>query len=146
TRSKELDEPTAMASGGSEGAAGHGAMLHRRSVALARSDRLSAVSGTSCRQDQPRTMDVPKILLAILVAALGYAGGSLPVGVLVARSMGGPDPRTIGSGRTGTTNALRALGPRGAALVLLGDLLKGLLPVLVARLVGGREPPRGGGA
>jgi glycerol-3-phosphate acyltransferase PlsY len=85
-------------------------------------------------------MDGPTLLLAILIAALGYACGSLPVGVLVARSMGGPDPRTIGSGRTGTTNALRALGPRGAALVVLGDLLKGLLPVLIARLVGGGDP------
>jgi glycerol-3-phosphate acyltransferase PlsY len=85
-------------------------------------------------------MDGPTLLLAILVAALGYTCGSLPVGVLVARSMGGPDPRTIGSGRTGTTNALRALGPRGAALVVLGDLLKGLLPVLIARLVGGGDP------
>jgi glycerol-3-phosphate acyltransferase PlsY len=60
--------------------------------------------------------------------------------VLVARAIGGPDPRTVGSGRTGATNALRALGPRGAGLVVLGDLLKGLLPVLAARLVSGGEP------
>src|SRR4029078_13126344 len=55
------------------------------------------------------------------------------------RAMGGPDPRTIGSGRTGSTNPLRALGPRGAALVVLGGLLKGLLPVLVARLLTGGD-------
>jgi acyl phosphate:glycerol-3-phosphate acyltransferase len=85
-------------------------------------------------------MDGPTILLAIVFAALGYACGSVPVGVLVARAIGGPDPRTVGSGRTGATNALRALGPRGAGLVVLGDLLKGLLPVLVARIVGGGEP------
>ena len=84
-------------------------------------------------------MDGSTLLLAIVVAALGYACGSVPVGVLVARAMGGPDPRTIGSGRTGSTNALRALGPRGAGLVVLGDLLKGLLPVLVARLLGGGD-------
>jgi glycerol-3-phosphate acyltransferase PlsY len=85
-------------------------------------------------------MDGPTILLAAVFAALGYACGAVPVGVLVARGLGGPDPRTVGSGRTGATNALRALGPRGAGLVVLGDLLKGVLPVLAARIVGGGEP------
>src|SRR4051812_14114043 len=82
-------------------------------------------------------MDGPTLLLAAAVAVLGYAAGSIPVGVLVARARGGPDPRTVGSGRTGATNALRALGPGGAGLVILGDLLKGLVPVLVARVVSG---------
>ena len=49
--------------------------------------------------------------IAILVLA-AYLAGSIPMGVLVARFAGGPDPRTIGSGRTGGTNALRALGLR----------------------------------
>ena len=44
--------------------------------------------------------------------------------------VGGPDPRTIGSGRTGGTNALRALGRKWAAVVVAGDLLKGAVPVL----------------
>lgn len=82
-------------------------------------------------------MDGQTLLLAIAFAAFGYACGSVPVGVLVARAIGGPDPRTIGSGRTGATNALRALGPRGAGLVVAGDLLKGLVPVLLARIVSG---------
>jgi glycerol-3-phosphate acyltransferase PlsY len=73
---------------------------------------------------------------ALLVIA-AYLCGSIPVGVLVARASGGPDPRTIGSGRTGGTNALRALGRRWAAVVVLGDLAKGAGPVLVARLVTG---------
>ena len=85
-------------------------------------------------------MDGQTLLLAIVFASVGYAFGSVPVGVLVARATGGPDPRTIGSGRTGTTNALRALGPRGAAVVVVGDLLKGLLPVLLARLVSRGDP------
>jgi glycerol-3-phosphate acyltransferase PlsY len=79
-------------------------------------------------------MDGQTLLFAIVFAAVGYVIGSVPVGVLVARTLGGPDPRTIGSGRTGTTNALRALGPRGAAVVVAGDLLKGLVPVFLARL------------
>ncbi len=73
--------------------------------------------------------------LALIVGA--YLVGSIPVGVLVARASGGPDPRTIGSGRTGGTNALRALGRKWAAVVVTGDLLKGILPVLAARLATG---------
>ena len=54
--------------------------------------------------------------------------------MLVARRAGGADPRTIGSGRTGGTNALRALGRKWAAVVVAGDLAKGALPVLVRAL------------
>jgi glycerol-3-phosphate acyltransferase PlsY len=68
---------------------------------------------------------------------LAYLAGSVPVGTIVARQAGGPDLRSIGSGRTGGTNALRALGRKWAAVVVLGDLLKGALPVLLARFVTG---------
>jgi glycerol-3-phosphate acyltransferase PlsY len=73
------------------------------------------------------------LLLRIALVVVGYLVGSIPVGVIVARASGGPDPRTIGSGRTGGTNALRALGRRWAALVVAGDLAKGVLPVLLTR-------------
>ncbi len=79
-------------------------------------------------------------LTIVVLAALAYLSGSIPMGVLVARLSGGPDPRTVGSGRTGGTNALRALGPRWAAVVVAGDLLKGAVPVLVARFVTGGDP------
>ena len=74
------------------------------------------------------------IVRAVLIV-IGYLAGSIPVGVLVARASGGPDPRTIGSGRTGGTNALRALGRKWAAVVVAGDLAKGALPVLLTRIV-----------
>ncbi len=48
--------------------------------------------------------------LTLLLLALGYLAGSLPMGVIVARLTGGVDPRTVGSGRTGGTNMLRAGG------------------------------------
>ena len=83
-------------------------------------------------------MDLATLLSAILVIGIAYVCGSIPVGVLVARRSGGPDPRTIGSGRTGGTNALRALGRKWAAVVVIGDLAKGALPVLLARYVTGQ--------
>ncbi len=80
-------------------------------------------------------MDLPTLLRDALLVVVAYLVGSIPVGVLVARAAGGPDPRTIGSGRTGGTNALRALGRRWAMVVVIGDLAKGALPVLLARAV-----------
>ena len=77
----------------------------------------------------------PDILRAVGLMLIAYLSGSIPVGMLVASRVGGPDLRSIGSGRTGGTNALRALGRKWAAVVVLGDLLKGALPVLLARLV-----------
>jgi acyl phosphate:glycerol-3-phosphate acyltransferase len=71
-------------------------------------------------------------LLALVV--LAYLLGSVPSGLLVARALGGPDPRSQGSGNLGTANVYRALGPKAGALTLLGDLAKGALPVALARL------------
>jgi glycerol-3-phosphate acyltransferase PlsY len=79
------------------------------------------------------------LLLRIFLVVVAYLAGSIPFGVLVARLSGGPDPRSIGSGRTGGTNALRALGRKWAALVVVGDLAKGALPVLLARLLTGSD-------
>jgi acyl phosphate:glycerol-3-phosphate acyltransferase len=83
---------------------------------------------------------VDAIVLRVLLVIVAYLSGSIPVGVLVARASRGPDPRSIGSGRTGGTNALRALGRRWAAFVVSGDLAKGALPVLLARLLTNGDP------
>jgi acyl phosphate:glycerol-3-phosphate acyltransferase len=74
----------------------------------------------------------PQLVQGLALIVLGYLVGSLPMGVIVARVTGGTDPRSVGSGRTGGTNALRAMGPRRALVVGLLDLSKGALPVLVA--------------
>ncbi|HEY2916599.1 MAG TPA: glycerol-3-phosphate 1-O-acyltransferase PlsY [Candidatus Limnocylindrales bacterium] len=79
------------------------------------------------------------LLLRIVLIGIAYLAGSIPFGVLVAKASGGPDPRSIGSGRTGGTNTLRALGRKWAAVVVAGDLLKGGLPVLLARVVTGGD-------
>jgi len=82
-------------------------------------------------------MDGATLLVDLLLIVGAYLCGSIPVGVVVAKLTGGVDPRTVGSGRTGGTNALRALGRKRAAVVVIGDLAKGAVPVLVARYVSG---------
>jgi acyl phosphate:glycerol-3-phosphate acyltransferase len=85
-------------------------------------------------------MDVGQIALAAAVIVVAYVIGGIPWGVVIARVTGGPDPRTIGSGRTGGANVLRALGPRAAAASGLLDVLKGIVAVAVAIVVGGGLP------
>jgi glycerol-3-phosphate acyltransferase PlsY len=82
-------------------------------------------------------VDTAAVLQTVGLMLVAYLAGSIPVGSLVAQRVGGPDLRSVGSGRTGGTNALRALGRKWAAVVVLGDLLKGALPVLLARFVTG---------
>jgi glycerol-3-phosphate acyltransferase PlsY len=78
----------------------------------------------------------PQLVQAIGLVIGAYLVGSIPMGVLIARLTGGVDPRTVGSGRTGGTNALRAMGPaRGVAVGLL-DVAKGAVPILVATWAG----------
>lgn len=78
----------------------------------------------------------PQLVQAVVLVIGAYLVGSIPMGVLIARLTGGVDPRTVGSGRTGGTNALRAMGPaRGLAVGLL-DIAKGAAPILVANAVG----------
>lgn len=71
-----------------------------------------------------------------LLATLAYLLGSLSFAILLSRLAGRPDPRASGSGNPGATNMLRVAGKKLAALTLLGDLLKGLLPVWFAQLLG----------
>jgi acyl phosphate:glycerol-3-phosphate acyltransferase len=72
-------------------------------------------------------------MVTVLLLAIGYGLGSIPVGLLIARWQKGVDIRQHGSGNTGMTNVLRAVGKGAAALTLAGDLAKGLIPVLLAR-------------
>ena len=78
---------------------------------------------------------LPQPLLDMAFIVAGYLAGSLPMGVIVARLTRAPDPRTVGSGRTGGTNALRAMGARRAVLVATLDVLKGFVPVAAASLL-----------
>lgn len=73
-------------------------------------------------------------------ALIGYLLGAIPFGLLVGRITRGIDLREFGSHRTGATNALRTLGLRAAALVFLLDVAKGVVAVMVGRLLLAGDP------
>jgi glycerol-3-phosphate acyltransferase PlsY len=72
--------------------------------------------------------------LLLIVAA--YLLGSVSSAIIVCRLMGLPDPRTQGSNNPGATNVLRIGGKKAAAITLVGDSLKGLIPMVVGHLLG----------
>jgi glycerol-3-phosphate acyltransferase PlsY len=74
------------------------------------------------------------ILITALTIVAAYLLGSLSSAILICRLTGLPDPRNQGSGNPGATNVLRFGGKKLAAIVLLGDMLKGLLPAILAVL------------
>ena len=77
-----------------------------------------------------------ELVRAILIVVAAYLIGGIPWSIIVARLTGRTDPRTIGSGRTGGANAMRAMGTRLALLSGILDLLKGTAAVLLARALG----------
>jgi glycerol-3-phosphate acyltransferase PlsY len=75
-------------------------------------------------------------MIANLLLIVGaYLLGSVSSAIIVCRIMGLPDPRTEGSQNPGATNVLRIGGKKAATITLLGDSLKGLIPMLVGHLL-----------
>ena len=72
----------------------------------------------------------------IIVTIVAYMLGSISFSVIISKKMAGFDVRDKGSGNAGSTNVLRSVGKRAALLTLIGDLLKGIVAVLFAILVG----------
>jgi acyl phosphate:glycerol-3-phosphate acyltransferase len=81
-------------------------------------------------------VDGPELIVAIVVVVASYLIGGIPWGIVVARLVGGPDPRSLGSGRTGGANVMRALGFRAALVAGLLDAAKGSVAVLLAIVLG----------
>lgn len=80
---------------------------------------------------------MPEISILALAVLLGaYITGSLSSAVILCKVAGLPDPRTQGSGNPGATNVLRFGGKKLAATVLIIDVLKGVIPVVIGRLLG----------
>lgn len=67
-----------------------------------------------------------------ILVLFAYLSGSISTAIIICKIMRLPDPRSQGSGNPGATNILRLAGKKAAAITLIGDLLKGLIPVLVA--------------
>jgi glycerol-3-phosphate acyltransferase PlsY len=81
------------------------------------------------------------VWVAVALVA-GYLLGGIPFGIIIPRLIGGPDPRTIGSGRTGGANVSRAVGFRWAAVSGLLDVAKGSAAVLLIVAIGGGAVPQ----
>lgn len=77
-------------------------------------------------------------LAYLATVAIPYLIGAIPVGLVLGKLLRGIDIREFGSGKTGATNVLRALGWGPAVATLLGDAAKGTLGVLIGRLLLGQ--------
>ena len=75
-------------------------------------------------------------MIEFIAVLIGYLCGSIPFGLLLAKAAGLGDVRSIGSGNIGATNVLRTGNKKIAALTLLADGLKGLMPVLLMNYFG----------
>jgi glycerol-3-phosphate acyltransferase PlsY len=72
-----------------------------------------------------------------LLPILAYLIGSISSAIVIARLFSLRDPRSVGSGNPGATNILRQGNRTAALLTLLGDMLKGVVPVMVGRMLTG---------
>ena len=72
----------------------------------------------------------------IIIAIIAYLIGSINFSVIISKKMAGFDVREKGSGNAGTTNMLRSVGKKGAAITLICDILKGVVAILIAMFIG----------
>lgn len=72
----------------------------------------------------------------IIIAVIAYLIGSINFGVIISKKMAGFDVREKGSGNAGSTNVLRTVGKKAAAITLVCDILKGIISVLIAVFAG----------
>lgn len=76
------------------------------------------------------------MLMYVIMAIIAYAIGSISFSVIISRKMAGFDVREKGSGNAGSTNMLRSVGKKAALLTLVCDILKGVVSVLLALIIG----------
>ena len=76
------------------------------------------------------------LTICILIAIIAYLIGSINFSVILSKKMAGFDVRQKGSGNAGTTNMLRSVGKKAAAITLICDILKGVVSIGIAILVG----------
>lgn len=76
------------------------------------------------------------MVLYVIMAIIAYAIGSISFSVIISRKMAGFDVREKGSGNAGSTNMLRSVGKKAALLTLVCDILKGVIAIFIAIIVG----------
>ena len=76
------------------------------------------------------------MIVYIIMAIISYLIGSVNFSVILSKKMAGFDVREKGSGNAGTTNMLRSVGKKAAALTLICDVLKGVVAILIAMFIG----------
>ena len=76
------------------------------------------------------------MVIFIVVGLIAYAIGSINFSVIFSKKFAGFDVRTKGSGNAGSTNMLRSVGKKAAAITLVCDILKGVVSILIAMLIG----------
>ena len=76
------------------------------------------------------------MILNVITAVIAYLIGSVNFSVILSKKMAGFDVREKGSGNAGTTNMLRSVGKKAAALTLICDILKGVVAILIAMFIG----------
>ena len=76
------------------------------------------------------------MIFNIITAIIAYLIGSINFSVILSKKMAGFDVREKGSGNAGTTNMLRSVGKKAAALTLICDVLKGVIAILIAMFIG----------
>ena len=74
--------------------------------------------------------------LYVIVAIIAYLIGSINFSIIFSKKMAGIDIREKGSGNAGTTNMLRSVGKKAAALTLICDILKGVIAIVIAIVLG----------
>lgn len=75
------------------------------------------------------------LIYSIIIAVIAYLIGSINSSILISRIISGKDIRESGSGNAGATNMLRTMGKKYAAMTLVIDILKGVIAVLIAKLL-----------
>ncbi len=75
------------------------------------------------------------ILYNLLILIIAYLLGSINTSIIVSKILIGDDIRNHGSGNAGATNTLRTVGKKGALFVVLGDVLKAVIAVVIAKLL-----------
>ena len=72
----------------------------------------------------------------LIIAIIAYLIGSVNFSIIISKKMAGVDVREKGSGNAGTTNVLRNVGKKAAAITLICDILKGVVTIIIALIIG----------